>query len=221
MKETAYTLIRSDRKTLAIRVLTDGSVEIRAPRRLSKEKIEQFLAEKRNWIESHRKVMLERFPDELDARKILYKGNWKTIKPLEEDRLFFDGEFFYAPADWDENTLKTALAELMKKLAKKEMLPMVQSMAAEMGVSPAKISVTAAKTKWGSCSGAKNINLSWRLLAAPVDAIAYVICHELCHMTEMNHGPRFWALVEKQIPDWRRKRERLAEVQSWLDAYYR
>jgi len=219
--DICYTLIRSDRKTTAIRVLTDGSVEIRAPRRLPKREIERFLEEKRNWIETHRKAMLERYPTDLDPRKILYKGVWKGIRPSDDDRLLFDREFFYAPADWEEEKLKSALQEMMKKLAKRELVPLVHGLAAEMGVEPAKVSVTGARTKWGSCSGAKNINLSWRLMAAPADVIEYVIWHELCHMKEMNHSARFWALVEKRVPDWRQRRERLTEVQSWLDAYYR
>lgn len=221
MKETRYTLIRSDRKTTAIRVLTDGSVEIRAPGHLPLREIERFLEEKKGWIEKHRQIMLDRYPTDLDPRKIMYRGYWKDIRPAAEDGLFFDGEFFYAPVDWEEDFLKNALQEMMKKLAKKELVPLVHMMASEMGLTPARITITGAKTKWGSCSNGKNLSFSWRLMAAPQDVIEYVICHELCHMTEMNHSSRFWALVEKRIPDWRQKRERLAAVQSWLDAYYR
>ena len=90
-----------------------------------------------------------------------------------------------------------------------------------VGVQPQRITVTGAKTKWGSCSDGKNINLSWRLLTAPVDVIEYVIIHELCHMREMNHSRRFWALVEQHVPEWRGKREKLSQVQVWLDAYFK
>ena len=221
MDDIRYTLIRSDRKTTAIRVLTDGSIEVRAPRRLPLREIERFLEAKRNWVETHRQAMLERYPADPDPRQILYKGEWKTIRPLDENMMLFDGEFFYAPTDWDREKLQAALADVMKKLAKKELVPLVQKMAAEAGLSPARITITGAKTKWGSCSNGKNLSFSWRLMAAPPDAIEYVVWHELCHMTEMNHSSRFWALVEKRVPDWRPKRNRLAEVQSWLDAYYR
>jgi len=221
VREIPYTLIRSDRKTTAIRVLTDGSVEIRAPRRLSVTEIERFLEEKRNWVESHRQAMLERFPTDTDPLKILYKGCWKDIRPTKENRLLFDGEFFYAPPEWDVVTLQTALTDMMKKLARKELIPLTFRMAEKYGLHPERVSITGAKTKWGSCSGGKYINLSWRLMAAPPDTIAYVICHELTHLQEMNHGPAFWKLLESRVPDWRTHRERLAGVQSWLDAYYR
>ena len=221
MKETGYTLIRSDRKTTAIRILSDGSVEVRAPRRLPAADIERFLEEKRDWVEKHRQAMLARIPKDLELRKILYKGCWKEIRPAAENCLRFDGEAFFAPVDWGEDTLKTALTELMKKLARRELPSMMEQISGEMGIRPERLTITSAKTKWGSCTNAKNISLSWRLMAAPVDTIRCVICHELCHMTEMNHGPAFWALLEKWYPDWQQHRETLSEVQAWLDAYYR
>lgn len=221
MHEIEYTLIRTDRKTTAIRVLTDGSVEVRAPRRLSVQEIERFLNDKKDWIEKHRRIMQERYPLHLETRKILYKGNWKTILPLKENRILFDGEFFYAPEHWSDGELKAAVEDILKKLARSELIPLTRQIALHVGVQPQRITVTGAKTKWGSCSDGKNINLSWRLLTAPVDVIEYVIIHELCHMQEMNHSRRFWALVEQHVPEWRGKREKLSQVQVWLDAYFK
>ena len=220
MSEIEYTLIRSDRKTTAIRVLTDGSVEVRAPRRLPVGEIERFLTEKRNWIEKHRQDMLERFPTDLDPRKVLYKGTWKIIRPLGENILLFDGEFFYAPAEWEKARLRDAMVDVMKKLAKAELISMTRRIAAEMGLQPERITITGAKPKWGSCSDGKNISLSWRLLAAHPKEIEYVIIHELCHMKEMNHSAAFWNIVERYVPDWRERREKLTGVQAWLEAYY-
>lgn len=220
MEGFAYTVIRSDRKTLAIRVLADGSVEVRAPLRLPAVEIEKFLKEKENWIRKYRAEAEKRQPETVDLRKILYKGMWKEIRPLEGYGVCFDGEFFYAPAQLEADSLRCTLEDLMKKLAKRELIPMVYQLADTLGVRPERVSITGAKTKWGSCSDGKNINLSWRLLAAPVQEIEYVIIHELCHMKEMNHSADFWALVEKSVPDWRERREKLTQVQAWLGAYY-
>lgn len=65
-------------------------------------------------------------------------------------------------------------------------------------------------SNWGSCSNDGNINLSTRLLFAPPVVIDYVIIHELAHLIELNHSPRFWALVEKAMPTYR-------QCEKWLD----
>lgn len=65
------------------------------------------------------------------------------------------------------------------------------------------------RSNWGSCSSAKNINLSTRLLFAPMDVIDYVIVHELAHLYEMNHSPRFWDIVRQVMPTYKEK-------EAWL-----
>lgn len=66
-------------------------------------------------------------------------------------------------------------------------------------------------TNWGSCSARSNINLSTRLLFAPDEVIDYVIIHELAHLAELNHSPRFWRLVEEAMPDYEEKERWLKE----------
>jgi predicted metal-dependent hydrolase len=66
-------------------------------------------------------------------------------------------------------------------------------------------------SRWGSCSAKKNINLSTRLLFAPDDVQDYVIIHELAHLIELNHSDRFWALVERAMPDYQQKEKWLRE----------
>ncbi|MEK7644650.1 MAG: M48 family metallopeptidase [Patescibacteria group bacterium] len=61
-------------------------------------------------------------------------------------------------------------------------------------------------SRWGSCSGKKNLNFNYRLLFLPIHLADYVVAHELSHLRELNHSPRFWALVAKVIPDYRKRR---------------
>lgn len=67
------------------------------------------------------------------------------------------------------------------------------------------------QTNWGSCSSKRNINLSSRLLFAPLEVLDYVIVHELAHLKEMNHSPRFWKIVSDVMPDYKEKEKWLSK----------
>ena len=75
--------------------------------------------------------------------------------------------------------------------------------ARKMGVSPAAVTITGAKTRFGSCSAQGRISFSWRLMNYPPEAIDYVVVHELAHLVHHNHSPSFYALVESVLPDYR------------------
>lgn len=78
-----------------------------------------------------------------------------------------------------------------------------------MGVSPAGVRITDAKTRFGSCSPKNRICYSFRLMAYPPEAVDYVIVHELAHILQKNHSPRFYAEVQKILPDWRDRKKLL------------
>ena len=80
-----------------------------------------------------------------------------------------------------------------------------------VGVSYGRVSIRKQKTRWGSCSGKGNLNFNCLLALMPAGVLDYVVVHELCHRKEMNHSPRFWTLVERQIPDYKEKRKWLKD----------
>ena len=101
-------------------------------------------------------------------------------------------------------------AELIRR-AKEELPPKVAYYAQLMGVQPTGVRITSARTRFGSCSGKNSLCFSWRLMEYPEAAVDYVVVHELAHITHKNHGPRFWALVERYMPDYRARRALLRE----------
>ena len=81
--------------------------------------------------------------------------------------------------------------------------------APRFGVSYGRVSIRNQKTCWGSCSRKGNLNFNYKLLFLPVDLQDYVIVHELAHVRELSHSPRFWALVGSVVPDYAARRREL------------
>ncbi|MBI4985454.1 MAG: M48 family metallopeptidase [Rhodocyclales bacterium] len=81
--------------------------------------------------------------------------------------------------------------------------------AARMGRPPPPLALSSARTRWGSCSRSSGIRLNWRLIHLPLALVDYVVAHELAHLVEMNHSPRFWTEVGRLFPDWRAARREL------------
>jgi len=173
-----YTLIRTNRKTMAIYIRPGGLVEVRAPQRCPKRDIERFVASKTKWIEEKRALMLT-----------------QAQRQAEPD---------------------SALEASLRAQAKIILPQRVAYFADLMGVAPTQIKITSARTRWGSCSAKGNLNFSWRLMLAGGSEIDYVVVHELAHLREMNHLPRFWAVVEAALPDYKQCRLRLKRMQAVL-----
>ncbi len=81
-----------------------------------------------------------------------------------------------------------------------------------MKLRASKIAIRDQTSRWGSCSTTRVLSFSWRLVLAPPHILDYVAAHEVAHLAEMNHGPRFWALVKRALPDYE-------AAKSWLQIY--
>jgi predicted metal-dependent hydrolase len=84
--------------------------------------------------------------------------------------------------------------------------------AKRLGLTSKRIAVRDQTSRWGSCSTTGVLSFSWRLVLAPQFVLDYVAAHEVAHLAEMNHGPRFWKLVEKTVPDFE-------SAKTWLQVY--
>lgn len=84
--------------------------------------------------------------------------------------------------------------------------------AALLGLALPRLTLSSARTRWGSCSLKSGIRLNWRLIHFPLSVIDYVVAHELAHLREMNHSPRFWAVVAALYPDYRNARDALKRL---------
>jgi predicted metal-dependent hydrolase len=215
----AYTLIRSRRKTAALRVTRDAAVEVLAPLRMPKREIDRFVAEKERWIASHLEEAARRRAQR-DAFALRYGGAalfFGAEYPISaRGEAGFDGVNVYVPAGLDSAGIKQAVTALYRRTAKQRLTERTAHYAAVMDVSPSAVKISGAKSRWGSCSGKNSINFSWRLIMAPESVIDYVVVHELAHMREHNHSPRFWARVAQVLPDYKRRQAGLRLLQLRL-----
>lgn len=82
------------------------------------------------------------------------------------------------------------------------------------GFTVRKVFIKNHKSRWGSCSMKGNLNFSYRIIFLPPEIVDYIIVHELCHLQEFNHSPRFWALVERTVPAHRSVRRELRRLEQ-------
>ena len=103
------------------------------------------------------------------------------------------------------SSLTDADIAALKKNAKRVLKQKTEEFSKMMGLKYGRITITSAKTRFGSCSSKGNISYSYRLMLYPEEAIDYVVVHELAHLVEMNHSKRFYAIIEHIFPDYKRR----------------
>ena len=218
-----YHIIRSKRKTVAVHILPAGAVEVRAPLKMPKADIDRFVAAKEKWIRDKLLLMKERSAGRALFRldygdRVMVMGREYPITARPGNRIGFDEAQLFMPPGLISGQIKDACIQIYKQTAKRILTAKTFEFAARMGVLPASVKISSAKTRWGSCSGKRSINYSWRLILAEEDVIDYVVVHELAHIKEMNHSARFWAIVRAILPDYSDRRLRLKAFQRLLDA---
>lgn len=217
-----YRLIRSNRKTIAIYITKDATVEVRAPLHASKAAIDGFVAAKQDWIRGHQSAREQRI-EQKAAFELRYgdavslQGARYPIEAKAGNRIGFDGTRFFLPPGLPPEEIKRAVIQVYRHIAKNVLTSKMTAYAERMGCMPLAVKINGAKTRWGSCSGKNSINFSWRLLMADDATIDYVVIHELAHIREHNHSDRFWAVVASAMPDYEKRRAALKELQKRLE----
>jgi predicted metal-dependent hydrolase len=216
-----YTLIRSNRKTCSLSVRENGTVEVRAPLHLPEKEIVRFVEEHATWI-AERRAILQEHAAKADAFALHYgdtidcAGVSFLIVARPGNFVGFTATEFYTPMHLNSKQIQDCCKQILRLKANTLLLERVTAFAKIMEVHPKAVKINGAQTHWGSCSAQGNLNFSWLLLLAESDLIDYVVVHELAHLKEMNHSARFWAVVEKQVPDYAQKQTRLQVLQAHL-----
>ena len=206
-------IIRSNRKTISVCITPLGKITVRAPLRCNEERIFAFLREKEGWIAKHLQKTIgagTRIPTEnLDGFSFLLLGKMHTVSLVDGNKVGYDSENLrvFVP----RVKARERLVKWLKENAKRILSEVTAKTASEMQVSYRSVSVTSAKSRWGSCTADNAVRYSFRLIYAPKDVVRYVVVHELAHTRYKNHSALFWREVERYEPRYRERRKWLKE----------
>lgn len=195
-----------------LRVCPDGSLRVTLPRSGSKRAAREFIERQRAWIERERaRVLSERAARHWqDGTEIWLRGERVRISVSSVE----DGAVVIHCGDRHVRaaasvTVRDALLWDLRRLAGAELPPRLRELAALHGLAVARVSIRNQRSRWGSCARGGNIALNFRLVQMPPLIRDYVLLHELMHLRQQNHSPRFWRLVEEVCPQFR-------DAEQWL-----
>ncbi len=203
-----YRLVRVRRRSIGMDVGLSG-LTVRASRWVSVREIEATLAEHAAWIWRQVAWWRERRRDVLPTQwksgaPVLYQGRELalTLHPGERESISADlvNLTVLHPAPEDEASVAACVLAWLRAEALNLVRPMVAATAARLNAAPPTVALSNARSEWGSCNRKGEIRLNWRLVHLPPRLAQYVVAHEVAHLVELNHSPRFWALVEKLLP---------------------
>ncbi|MBY0346528.1 MAG: M48 family metallopeptidase [Neisseriaceae bacterium] len=207
-EEVNVILIYRARRSIRLQVNSVG-VEMVAPKGTPVAWLKKVLNDKLAWLTQHHAVQKNRQAEqETLPETMTLCGQPFQLIVLRSGRASFTWTHDSLLIQGSEDTaqLKATVALALQTYAQ-QYYPLILAQLSMQGPRPyAACVVSQAKTRWGSCTQDGVIRLNWRLLLAPLPVLHYVMQHELGHLQEMNHSTRFWAIIEKEIPDWRTHR---------------
>lgn len=219
-----YRLKTSPRRRTVDMRIDESGLTVNAPTRISKKMLESMLLERADWIITKLgEWQSKQAPKMLwqDGEPLLYLGNRiqlcltpdaRSRKPqLEAGRLLIA-----LPEPENTPVVSRKVLQWYRREALEDFTRRTQLLTNRIGVEVPPITLSSARTRWGSCNSRGEIRLNWRLIQAPPHIIHYVVAHELAHLKEMNHSPKFWAIVGKLCPDYLAARHELKTMSSQL-----
>ncbi|NMG63859.1 DUF45 domain-containing protein [Azoarcus indigens] len=222
-REVVLTLRRSARRSLALQIDHRGP-RVSVPYGLAQSEVERFVRSHTRWLLDKLDERSERpLPEPMSLRDgaefpLLGEGVRLRIGPASPRqvrwRLGTDGrEELWLPAS---AVLDRTLVKALRARALAWFGGRVEEFCFRLNQEVPAVRLTSANTRWGSCSRSSGIRLHWRLIHLPPALSDYVVAHEVAHLEEMNHSPRFWAVVESLYPDWRAARQALRKAAETL-----
>jgi len=218
-----FALLRSKRRTIGF-LVSDEGLRVTAPKWVTLAEIDNAIREKQRWILTKLNERRERSARRLqpqmqwcDGATLPYLGSDITLRIRTGQRLavYLDEVTrelnVSLPADAGEQQLKDRVQGWLQARAEELFGKRLMIYAEKLGVRYRSFALSSATTQWGSCTSDARIRLNWRLMHFALPLIDYVIAHELAHLREMNHSPRFWATVQSIFPEFESAKKALRD----------
>jgi len=225
-QDVDYRLIRARRRTIGMQIGLSG-LTVRAPRWVSIREIESTLTERDKWIVRSLAEWRARRRDVLPrawktGAPILYLGRelTLTVHPARKREIAADllNLSVLHPAAEDERQVAAFVGRWLRDEALRLLTPHVADFASRVTPEAPTLKLSNARSEWGSCNQHGVIRLNWRLIQLPPDLALYIVAHEVAHLVELNHSPRFWNLVETLFPGHAEARRTLDDWTALLEA---
>lgn len=235
-RQLSFTLYRVPRRRhVHVLVNENGDLVVRAPWRCSLTDARLAISEHGDWVlaqiecqRSHLRLRPRLVPGcrlpllnvslELRFHNSLQHELFSRSPEAGGGRVYRKGRYLWVVLRALQDVQRVpGLLEAWYRRQAGEILPRrMQPLARQLGVQYRRISIRAQRTRWGSCSATGAISLNWRLMLLSESLCDYVLVHELSHLREMNHSPRFWSLVGGVIPDFQSRRRQLRQLSQPL-----
>lgn len=221
-----YELIYSQRKTLALHVYPDGSVVVDAPLGTELPSVEAKVRRRSGWILRQQRHFQEYTSAISVPRRYVsgeayrYLGRQYRLKVIEDEieRVRLSRGFLMVSVrnPSEKAHVSNLINAWYRSHARRifaERLAQCYLRVEPLGIEYPQLAIRDMKSRWGSCSAVGRITLNVRLVQVSKDLIDYVLLHELCHLEEHNHSSSFYALLDRVLPDWSERRDRLNKVE--------
>ncbi len=224
-----YMFRRRPRKSIGFTVDRRGLL-VSAPRWVTLAQVDAAVREKQRWIDTKLAEWAE-----FESRLAELQTEWRhgghlrylghglqivlggTDRTPQLDTVTVPATLRIAlPEEADPTQVQRAIERWLKRRADQLLGERLGVFARSLGHEPRRWQLSSARTLWGSCTHDGVIRLNWRLIHLPIDLIDYVVAHEVAHLAELNHGPRFWEAVERILPTYRLAKDRLAQMPEHL-----